>query len=394
MPRTPRAEQFDPSQVCIVHLIQRCVRKSFLTGFDEKTGKDYSHRREWIRTRMERLASVFGIDVLTYSILSNHLHIVARTRPDVVLEWSDKEVALRWLRIFPGKRIDEHLADPTTNAVDTLANDTARIKLIRLRLSDPSWFMKALCEPIARLANFQDNVTGHFWEGRFKAQAITDEAGLLACSMYVDLNPIRAAMASTPDESIHSSAYDRIKALEGKTIQSAAVDLVAIETEEAGRILRTSSLDQLRKMKAEAKKKRGPTILRDAWLSPLTLNERDKPGAQPSSSGVRASDKGFLPMNFADYLKLLNWTSRQRVGSLEKTIIPKGLEPILQRIGIDGKMWCDLVWNFKKYFGRGSAVGSPNSLKESAQRRSRKFAPGQNAVAGCFASGSKVELAV
>ena len=355
MPRTPRAEQFDPSQVGIVHLIQRCVRKSFLTGFDENTGKDYSHRREWIRSRMERLASVFGIDVLTYAILSNHLHLVVRTRPDVVREWSDKEVALRWLRIFPGQRIDEHLADPTTNAVDTLANNTERIQLIRVRLSDPSWFMKALCEPIARLANFQDKVTGHFWEGRFKAQAIVDEAGLLACSMYVDLNPIRAAMASSPQESIHTSAYDRIQSLEGKTIQSAAVDLVAIETEEAGRIRCTTTPDELRKRKAEAKKKRGPSILRDAWLSPLTLNERGKPGAQSSQSGVRASDKGFLGMNLVDYLKLLNWTGRQRVGSLEKPNIPKDLAKILQKIGIDGQMWCDLVWNFKKYFGRGSA---------------------------------------
>ena len=174
------------------------------------------------------------------AILSNHLHIVARTRPDITREWSDQDVALRWLRIFPGQRMDEHLADPTTTAVDTLANNAERIKAIRLRLSDPSWFMKALCEPIARLANFQDNVTGHFWEGRFKAQAITDEAGLLACSMYVDLNPIRAAMASTPEESIHTSAYDRIKALAGNTIASAAVDLVAIETEEAGKIRRTT----------------------------------------------------------------------------------------------------------------------------------------------------------
>ncbi|MCY2982198.1 MAG: hypothetical protein NTY15_01000 [Planctomycetota bacterium] len=386
MPRTPRAEQFDPSQVCIVHLIQRCVRKSYLTGFDETTGKDYSHRREWIRCRMERLASVFGIDVLTYAILSNHLHLVARTRPDVVREWSDKEVALRWLRIFPGQRIDEHLADPTTNSVDTLANNVERIQLIRLRLSDPSWFMKALCEPIARLANFQDKVTGHFWEGRFKAQAITDEAGLLACSMYVDLNPIRAAMASSPQESIHTSAYDRIKALEGKTIQSAAVDLVAIETEEAGRIRRTTTPAELRKRKSEAKKKRGPSILRDAWLSPLTLNERDKPGVQTSRNGVRASDKGFLWMNLSDYLKLLNWTSRQRVGSLERPNIPKDLEPIIQKLGIDGKMWCDLVWNFKKYFGRGSAAGSPKSLKESAQNRNRKFASGQKSASACFTS--------
>ena len=384
MPRTPRAEQFDPNQVCIVHLIQRCVRKSYLTGFDEATGKDFSHRREWIRARMERLASVFGMDVLTYAILSNHLHLVARTRPDVVREWSDSEVALRWLRIFPGTRIDEHLADPTTNAVDTLANNADRIQLIRERLSNPSWFMKALCEPIARLANFQDKVTGHFWEGRFKAQAITDEAGLLACSMYVDLNPIRAAMAATPEESIHTSAYDRIKALKGSTIESAAVDLVAIETEEAGKILRTSTPDQLRKKRAEARRKRGPSILRDAWLSPLTLNERAKPGAQPSRSGVRASDKGFLWLNLADYLKLLNWTGRQRVGSLEQPKIPKDLEPILKRIGINGQMWCDLVWNFKKYFGRGSAAGSPKSLKESASKRNRKFAPGQNAAANCF----------
>jgi len=385
MPRTPRAEQFDPNEICIVHLVQRCVRRSFLTGFDEATGKDYSHRREWIRARLERLASVFGIDVLSYAILSNHLHIVARNRPDVVREWSDEQVALRWLRIFPGKRIDEHLADPTTNAVDALANDPKRIKAIRVRLSDPSWFMKALCEPIARMANFQDKVTGHFWEGRFKAQAIIDEAGLLACSMYVDLNPIRAAMASTPDDSIHTSAYDRIKALKGSTIPSAAVDLVAIETEEAGKILRTSTPDQLRKKRAEARRKRGPSILRDAWLSPLTLNERGKAGAQASRSGVRASDKGFLSMNLADYLKLLHWTGRQRVGSIEKPSIPKDLAPILNRLGIDGQMWCDLVWNFKKYFGRGSAAGSPNSLKASAEQRNRKFAPGQNAVTPCFA---------
>jgi hypothetical protein len=386
MPRTPRSEQFDPSQVCIVHLIQRCVRRSYLTGVDETTGKDYSHRREWIRCRMECLASVFGIDVLSYAILSNHLHLVARTRPDVIREWSDQEVALRWLRIFPGRRIDEQLADPTTNSVDALANDPKRIAAIRLRLSDPSWFMKALCEPIARLANFQDRVTGHFWEGRFKAQAIIDEAGLLACSMYVDLNPIRAAMASTPEESIHTSAYDRIKALKGHTIPSAAVDLVAIETEEAGKIHRTSTPDQLRKKRAAAKRKRGPSILRDAWLSPLTLNERLKPGSQRSHTNVRASDKGFLSMNLKEYLKLLDWTGRQRVGSLDKPVIPKDLDPILKRVGIDGTMWCDLVWNFKKYFGRGNAAGSPKSLKESASSRHRKFAPGQNAALGCFAN--------
>ncbi len=383
MPRLPRNEQFDPNSVCICHLVQRCVRRAYLSGEDAVSGKNYEHRREWIRCRMERLASVFGIDVLTYAILSNHLHIVVRTRPDVIADWSDSDVALRWLRVFPGRRINEQLADPTTTDVEALANNAERIQEIRIRLSNPSWFMKALCEPIARLANKQDEATGHFWEGRFKALAITDEAGLLACSMYVDLNPIRAAMAATPEESLHTSAYDRIQALQGVTIPSAAVDLVAIETEEAGRILRTSTPDQLRKRKADAKIRRGNSILRDAWLSPLTINERAATGAQSSGSGVRASDKGFLSLNLSDYLKLLDWTGRQRV-SVQKAEIPSDLDPILRRIGIDGRMWCDLVWNFKKYFGRGSAAGSPASMKESASQRNRNFARGQNAVAGCF----------
>ena len=383
MPRAPRAEQFDPSSVCIVHLVQRCVRRAYLAGVDAVTGKNFEHRREWIRCRMERLASVFGIDVLAYAILSNHLHIVIRTRPDIVANWSDAEVALRWLRVFPGRRIDEQLAEPTTNDVETLARNTQRIQEIRTRLTNPSWFMKALCEPIARLANKQDEATGHFWEGRFKALAITDEAGLLACSMYVDLNPIRAAMAQTPEESVHTSAYDRIKSLQGATIPSAAAELVAIETSEAGRILRSSTPDQLRKKKADAKKRKGPSILRDAWLSPLTINERANTSPQANTTGIRASDKGFLSLDLLDYLTLLDWTGRQR-GTVEKADIPAELEPILKRIGIDGRMWADLVWRFKKYFGRSGAAGSPQSLKNSAAQNNRKFTRGQRAAAECF----------
>lgn len=47
-----------------------------------------------------------------------------------------------------------------------------------------------------------------FWEGRFKALRIRDEAGLLACAMYVDLTPIRAAITESPDKAVHTSAQD------------------------------------------------------------------------------------------------------------------------------------------------------------------------------------------
>ena len=90
------------------------MRRAFLAGSDAVSGRDFDHRREWIRRRLEVLASVFGIDVLTYAILSNHMHLVLRTRPDVVATWSDREVAERWLRLFPGRRLDEYLGQTGT----------------------------------------------------------------------------------------------------------------------------------------------------------------------------------------------------------------------------------------------------------------------------------------
>ncbi len=120
MPRPLRCEIFSAGEIAIVHVTQRCVRRAYLAGVDTLSGKDYSYRREWIRQRIEKLASVFGVDVLTYAIMSNHLHVVLRNRPDVVETWSDEEVALRWLQIFPGKRIEEQLGDPTTADVDAL----------------------------------------------------------------------------------------------------------------------------------------------------------------------------------------------------------------------------------------------------------------------------------
>ena len=382
MPRPKRAEVFVPTEVAILHSVQRCVRRAFLTGKDPVSGIDYEFRREWIRKRLELLASVFGMDVLTYAILSNHLHVVTRTRPDVVATWSAREVATRWLRVFPGRRIEEQLAEPTTSDVDALANDAKRVAEIRLRLSDLSWFMRALTEPIARLANKFDECTGRFWEGRFKAQRITDEAGLLACSMYVDLNPVRAAMAATPEESQHTSAYDRILGLKGQKMDSAAADVVVLEPPAAGRQIRETPVAKRKSQRSRRVSSTQRRISRDAWLAPLTLAERSSPGPASSRSGVRASDKGFLPMSLKDYLKLLDWTGRQG-RSDKRGKIPAGLASILDRLGIESSMWCDLVWNFKKYFGR--SAGRPSSLREDAERSGRQWCRGQQRASACFA---------
>lgn len=386
MPRLPRIEQFDANDVCVVHVVQRCVRRAFLAGVDPVSGKDYSFRKEWIRRRMEALASVFAVDVLSYAVMSNHIHQILRTRPDVCRQWSDEEVAIRWLRVFPGRRLEEHLAEPTENDVKTLVADKERVAEIRVRMSDLSWFMRALAEPIARIANKQDECTGRFWEGRFKAQRIVDEAGLLACSMYVDLNPVRAAITESPETCPHTSAYDRAKSQQGAKVESAAFDLKPIPTEEAGQKIRDTPIEQLKQERKE--KKRNPTgkrIRRDGWLSPLTLEPgvlSDQP--QVHTEGVRSSDRGFLHMRWKDYWQLLRWTAKQTTDGLVVKV-PGGLAKTLAELGIDASMWRDLVWNWQKYFGKTSCVGSPDSIKEHAEHTGRHYYRGQASVKACFA---------
>ena len=70
----------DPAKVQVFHTVQRWVRRAFLCGEDAVSGKSYDHRKQWIRERLEFLASIFAIDLLTYTVLSNHLHLVMRSR--------------------------------------------------------------------------------------------------------------------------------------------------------------------------------------------------------------------------------------------------------------------------------------------------------------------------
>ncbi len=387
MVRPKRSDQFVPQEVCIVHAIQRCVRRAFLAGVDSVTGIDYSHRKEIIRCRLESLASIFAIDVLAYAIMSNHFHIVLRNRPDIVDQMSDREVAEKWLRLYPGQRIEMKLGQPELEHIEALSQNGTRIAEIRQRLSDISWFMRALAEPIARMANREDNCTGRFWEGRFKAQRLEDEAAVLACAMYVDLNPVRARLESEPGKSEFTSAFDRFSKSSNampQNLESGAAQ--GIEGSQGGNKVAAPAVESVEDS--------GPVRLeiesrtRDHWLAPVEL-VKDCLSADPlrSSLGCRASDRGFLNMSATDYLQLLNWTAANPPAT-EKSAMAMNLENHVVSVGLSPLVWRDFVWNYRKYFGKSSCAGSPASMANHANQIGKRYHRGQRRIRDCFVSAT------
>ncbi len=91
MVRLARAELFDPSEVAILHVIGRVTRRCFLFGFDPVSGKNFDHRKVWIEEQLKTQAANFGIDLLSMAILSNHFHLILRSRPDVIATWDDTQ---------------------------------------------------------------------------------------------------------------------------------------------------------------------------------------------------------------------------------------------------------------------------------------------------------------
>jgi len=218
MPK-PRYRQVSIQDTPYYHCISRCVRRAFLCGVDSVTGFDFEHRRQWIIDRIKLLCSVFAVDLCAYAIMSNHYHIVVRINTEEITKWSDEEVAKRWMQLFSGPLLmHQYLANADLTRAEL--NGVAELFTTwRERLGDLSWFMRCINEPIARMANAEDHCTGRFWEGRFKSQALLDEHALLACMAYVDLNPIRAAMARTPEQSDYTSIQERIRDTENSCLR-------------------------------------------------------------------------------------------------------------------------------------------------------------------------------
>ena len=344
-------------EVSVYHCWARCVRRAFLFGADPHSGNDFNHRRDWIHQLYEQAAELFGVEVGFHTELSNHVHLVLRIRPDVVENWSDEEVARRWLKIAKLKRGSDISGwEPSDARLRLELADSKRVEKLRGRLSSISWFMGTICENIGRRANRQDDCTGRFWETRFRLRRLADETAILVCGIYVDLNQIRAGEALTPEESRHTSAFDRIEARKTEDVGSRQMQHPTPE----------------------------PAPRPDRWLCELTLQEgadSDVAAGLLSATPWRASDKGLLPISLENYLELLDWTGRQ-VRADKQGAIPAHLASILDRLHIRVDHWLETITEFDVRFGH--VVGRAAQMAKAAQRMGRHWLCGSAAAARAF----------
>ena len=126
------------------HCISRCVRRSYLCGYDHTTNVSYEHRKSWVENRLLFLSSIFAIDICAYAVMSNHIHIVLCVNKSAALSWSLDTVLRQWHKIHRGTLLTQRylkgevLSDIEIKAVKETAD------IYRKRLFDISWFMRDL----------------------------------------------------------------------------------------------------------------------------------------------------------------------------------------------------------------------------------------------------------
>ena len=319
------------------HCVSRCARGAFLCG------EGLERRGQWIEDRIKLLAENFAVSVCGFTVLRNKFHVLVRVDPGVVDTWSDEDAVKRWLAVYPPTKSDASDPKVMQQLVKETVTDKATVTMYRERLQDLSWFMKALKEPLSRMANKEDGCKGAFWEGRYKTIAILDEEALLATCAFVDLSQVAAETAATPEASPYTSVRLRVQHAKSKgklqEIKAAADGSAVASRTEQGH-----------------------------WLCPLEDRSRNKAAKRGKSGAAR---EGMLDgFSLGNYLVLIDYTNRLcRDGKAR--VSPK-VAGVLERLGISAELWEQHQTNLSSQRSRllGSYFATDRvRLRELAEQR-------------------------
>jgi hypothetical protein len=151
--------------------------------------------REILCSMLRKQARFTGLQVVTHCVLSNHFHILLRVPLPVPL--SDPELIARATALYGTKSPFVKLLEDQHQAAGVLPTDLREGLLSRM--GDISMFMKELKQRFSRWFNHQHDRFGTLWAERFKSLLVEDSpAAVEAVAVYVDLNPVRAAMTDDP----------------------------------------------------------------------------------------------------------------------------------------------------------------------------------------------------
>ncbi len=282
------------------HCITRCVRRAHLLG------EGMSDRRDWLEKRIQELAQIFAVGVGGFSVLDNHLHLLLRIDPDVAAGWSDEEVVQRWGRLFPPRDSLRQVLPVSADWIKQRLDDPQWVATMRERLQNIGWFMKCLKEPLARLANREDEATGAFFESRYKSIGILDDEAFLAVCAYIDLNPVAAGIAQAPEASDYTSIRQRAEHVED---QGRVADLAAAQVGSVAGSLAAAGLEE------------------SLWLCPI----EDRRGLDSGREGMLAS------FSLGSYFLLIDYTGRLfRNG---KATVSAELAGVFDRLGFSADKW-------------------------------------------------------
>ena len=146
-------------------------------------------------------------------------------------------------------------------------------------------------------------------EARYHSQALLTEEALLSCMAYVDLNPVRAKIAASPEQSDHTSIKERV---------NPSLNL----TESITSLVKSHQLNHF-------------TVA----LKPLL----------PFKGNIMSEEHHGILFSLKDYLQLVDDTGRV-LRNDKRGAIALDLPPILERLGIDRKVWLNNATAFEKIY--------------------------------------------
>lgn len=185
--RTRRIKVTDSSAV--YHCISRIVGAEFLLEGERE--------KEVLRNQIWKVADFCGVEILTYCIMSNHVHLLVRVPPPSSLaRIPNSELSRRVKRIYAPEKAAAFAEGLSSSEADE--RERFRSQLVT-RMGDLSQFMKELKQRFSIWYNRNHGRLGTLWAERFKSVLIEDESmALSTVAAYIDLNPVRAGLVSDP----------------------------------------------------------------------------------------------------------------------------------------------------------------------------------------------------